>query len=207
MDGIGIAAISVGTIFIWGGIKGYSPLKAAENIIQGKHPNENQTTSQLADTSTFTSNTGGIFGAIAAVPDENAWITGLLNGLGAPTTPANINSISGWINHEGPFGTQGRNNPLNTTQNEPGATSFSGLAVKNYPNAQEGIDATVTTLQNGSYNDILMALRSGQGLCGRSFTGLSTWSGKGYSEVCLCLVYWMISSAYAHILVISLYGI
>jgi hypothetical protein len=29
-----------------------------------------------------------------------------------------------------------------------------------------------------------MLLRSGQGLCGHSLAGLSTWSGGGYSQVC-----------------------
>jgi resuscitation-promoting factor RpfB len=50
MDGPGIAAIGVGTIFLYGSIKGYSPVKAFQNIITGKNPNEGQ-----SNTATLTS--------------------------------------------------------------------------------------------------------------------------------------------------------
>lgn len=43
IDGPGIAAVSVGIVFLYGGIKGYSPLVAFQNIIKGKNPNEGQT--------------------------------------------------------------------------------------------------------------------------------------------------------------------
>lgn len=64
LDGPGIAAISVGALFIWGGIKGYSPLMALENVIKGKNPNEGQTTSLLANTSSnsTTGNANGLSG-------------------------------------------------------------------------------------------------------------------------------------------------
>src|ERR1700757_1789833 len=42
MDGPGIAAVSIGIVFLYGGVKGYSPLVAFENIIKGKNPNEGQ---------------------------------------------------------------------------------------------------------------------------------------------------------------------
>jgi hypothetical protein len=47
MDGPGIAAVAVGVVFVWGGVKGYSPIKAFENIITGKNPNENQASASL----------------------------------------------------------------------------------------------------------------------------------------------------------------
>jgi hypothetical protein len=53
-DGFGIASVAIGIVFIWGGVKGYSPLKAAENIIQGKNPNEGQTGNSLVASSTTT---------------------------------------------------------------------------------------------------------------------------------------------------------
>lgn len=49
MDGIGIAATAVGAIFIYGGIKGYSPLKAFGNVLTGQNPNANQSTSLLTN--------------------------------------------------------------------------------------------------------------------------------------------------------------
>lgn len=42
MDGPGITAVSVGIVFLYGGVKGYSPVVAFENIIKGKNPNEGQ---------------------------------------------------------------------------------------------------------------------------------------------------------------------
>ena len=53
LNGPALAAVAVGSIFVYAGIKGYSPLKAALNIIQGKSGNEGQTTAL------FTSDTGG----------------------------------------------------------------------------------------------------------------------------------------------------
>jgi hypothetical protein len=104
----------------------------------------------------------------------------LLNALGAPTTAANESSINSWISHEG---TAAKNNPLATTQKEPGSTSFNSVGVQNYPNINSGITATVTTLNNGRYGDILMMLKAGRGLKSGASAGLSTWSGGGYSSV------------------------
>lgn len=46
-DGPGLAAVSVGIVFLYGGIKGYSPVKAFQNIISGKNPNEGQSNSAI----------------------------------------------------------------------------------------------------------------------------------------------------------------
>lgn len=58
IDGPGIAAVAVGIVFIYGGAKGYSPIKAFGNIIKGKNPNENQASAALssADSSSATGN-------------------------------------------------------------------------------------------------------------------------------------------------------
>lgn len=49
LDGPGIAAIGVGAVFLWGGIKGYSPLRAFQNLITGQNPNTGQSTAPLTD--------------------------------------------------------------------------------------------------------------------------------------------------------------
>lgn len=63
VDGPGLAAVSVGIIFLYGGVKGYSPVKAFENIIKGKNPGEGQTnTAILTASDPNTPNSGvGIF--------------------------------------------------------------------------------------------------------------------------------------------------
>lgn len=48
--GVGLATLSVGLIFTYGAIRGYSPLKAVQNIIQGKPGSTGQSTSLLTDT-------------------------------------------------------------------------------------------------------------------------------------------------------------
>ena len=47
IDGAAAAAIGVGVVFLWGGIKGTSPLKAFQNLLTGQNPNTAQSTSQL----------------------------------------------------------------------------------------------------------------------------------------------------------------
>jgi len=58
IDGPGLAAVSVGIVFIYGGVKGYSPIKAFENIITGKNPNENQASTSLVSADSSGTSTG-----------------------------------------------------------------------------------------------------------------------------------------------------
>jgi hypothetical protein len=65
LSGIGIAAVSIGGILIYGGIKGYSPLKALQNIIQGKPGSIGQ--KQIAFTTGGTNDTAGTGQSIAGI--------------------------------------------------------------------------------------------------------------------------------------------
>lgn len=126
----------------------------------------------------------GVLDSLAASPatgSASSWARAELRALGDPRTPANVSSLVAWQNREGGGGAS---NPLNSTEPAPGSTVFNSVGVQNYPDAAEGVAATAVTLRNGNYADVLAALASGQGLCGRSFTGLSTWSGGGYTQVC-----------------------
>lgn len=67
MDGPGIAAVSVGIVFIYGGVKGFSPIKAFQNIILGKNPNEDQTASALTSATN-----GNSSGGTVANPTSNS---------------------------------------------------------------------------------------------------------------------------------------
>ena len=68
MDGPGIAAVAVGIVFLYGGIKGYSPLVAFQNLIQGKNPNEGQANANpLVASDPNTPNSGiGVSGSVTA---------------------------------------------------------------------------------------------------------------------------------------------
>ena len=82
----------------------------------------------------------------------------VLQSLGAPQTAENVRAIVAWAQAEG---TAASFNPLATTENAPGATSFNRVGVKNYPTYAEGVQATVATLTNGRYANILAALADG----------------------------------------------
>lgn len=69
IDGFGVAAIGFGAVFVYGGIKGYSPLKALTNVIKGANPNAGQTnTLSLTNTTDTTSGatSGGNAGSNSA---------------------------------------------------------------------------------------------------------------------------------------------
>jgi hypothetical protein len=196
--GLAAAIAGVGILFAWSGLYNKSVLQTVQDIIKGNKPQPGQTeyvgaagtggtagTASAAELFPGTPSNYGLGVTAPSVP-ETSWIKTFLSALGAPSTQANIESISAWINHEGPYGTQGKNNPLNTTiTSVPGYEgTFAGTPVGDYGTVAQGIFAEVETLLQGDYGDIVQALRSGKGLCGETFQGLSTWSGGGYSQVC-----------------------
>lgn len=91
----------------------------------------------------------------------NNWAAQVLKAGGYPVTATNLKALAGWQASEG--GTAA-NNPLNTTHGEPGATPYNqngGYPVLNYASPQVGIDATIKTLNNGHYGDIVNLLKQG----------------------------------------------
>jgi cell wall-associated NlpC family hydrolase len=97
--------------------------------------------------------------AIPQIPD---WRERILFGVGAKPTSENLRFFDAWTQAEG--GTAS-NNPFNTTQPMSGSSFYNnlggGIGVRNYTTAQQGIDATITTLTNGRYGNIIGALREG----------------------------------------------
>lgn len=93
-----------------------------------------------------------------ATPGVLNWQAQILHAVGAPVTPANLTFLNAWARAEGGSAS---NNPFNTTQQAPGASSYNSVGVRNYTSPQQGIQATVQTLQNGRYGNILAALHQG----------------------------------------------
>lgn len=93
-----------------------------------------------------------------ASPDRVKWAGDLLDRLGMPKTAENQRALIAWARAEG---TAASFNPLATTQGASGASNFNSVGVKNYPSYEVGLDATVKTLRNGRYENILAALRRG----------------------------------------------
>jgi hypothetical protein len=94
-----------------------------------------------------------------AAPRIPNWQAQILHGIGAPVTPANVSFLNAWTRAEGGGA---ENNPFNTTQPGFGTVgNYNSVGVKRYATPAGGIDATVHTLLNGRYGNILGALKQG----------------------------------------------
>jgi len=98
---------------------------------------------------------------------DDEFYKSILKGIGAPITDDNMKFFYAWRQAEGG---KARNNPFNTTQPKPNSTFYNCLkkgisgcksGVRNYMSSQDGIDATIKTLKNGRYQNIINALKSG----------------------------------------------
>jgi hypothetical protein len=106
---------------------------------------------------------------IKGTSQEQKWAKDVLKQVGVPVTSENLDAMTTWMRFEGGGGGKatgiGKNaanyNPLNTTQGAPGATSMNSVGVKSYLSREQGIEATVQTLENGRYGGILDALKQG----------------------------------------------
>jgi hypothetical protein len=202
ISGVAVAAVFAGGILAWSGVKGWKLSFVTQDILSGKDPKNDpriaSSALKVSPSGIFGGLLGGLVGNLTGSSGGSgnvqllsqsgssgrfgsAFAKSVLATIHAPVTPQNVASIEAWAHREGGGGA---NNPLNTTLGMPGATDFNSVGVKNYASMGVGVLATARTLLGGNYSDVVAALRSGNGLCGRSFSGLSTWSGGGYSSVC-----------------------
>jgi hypothetical protein len=89
--------------------------------------------------------------------DEN-FFKAILTQLGAPSTPGNLIWLKAWRQAEGAKATY---NPFNSTQPKSGSTNFNTYKVKNYLTVNDGVTATVSTINNGLYSNIIKAFKKG----------------------------------------------
>jgi len=91
-----------------------------------------------------------------------SWAEALLNAIGAPETPQNVQAITAWEAAEGGnWANDARFNPLNTTMDASGAVAINSDGVKSYTSWDQGLGATVDTLAGSSYTGIRQALSAG----------------------------------------------
>lgn len=95
--------------------------------------------------------------SLPATPDD-AFYREILRGLSAPITPNTLGLLYAWRQTEGGSATY---NPFNTTLKVTGSTPYSTnrAGVQNYPDARVGVDATVRTLLDSRYAEIVRLLR------------------------------------------------
>lgn len=119
---------------------------------------------------------------MGAVGDD--FYRAVLNSLGAPVTPNTLQICRDWQSYEGGSASW---NPWNTTQWAPGATEYNDAHVRNYPDEGTGIGATVSTLRNGYYPDVVRALvadlpESEWGLSPAILGQINTWGTHGFAD-------------------------
>lgn len=111
------------------------------------------------------------------------FVQALLDALNAPKTPQNRLFLQDWQRAEGG---NANFNPFNTTEPAPGATNYNGVGVKNFTNPSEGVKATVDTLLNGHYGNIVGDLKGGKATAAQLATDVarSPWgTGSGVLRV------------------------
>jgi hypothetical protein len=90
--------------------------------------------------------------------DDLTFYKAILKELGVNETPEKIKFLQAWRQGEGG---QARNNPFNTSKHVPGKadTKYNSHGVRNYPDRQTGLAATVATLKLSRYKDLLNLLK------------------------------------------------
>lgn len=100
-------------------------------------------------------------GAVATLTPYT-WAVAFLQALGAPTTGTNIEFIMSWEAAEGGnWGNSATYNPLNTTQPGFGGVAMNSVGVKAYPTWEAGLQANITAIRNGLYNNVVQLLQQG----------------------------------------------
>ena len=132
---------------------------------------------------------GGLGPALAMAKDgqftQLTWARALLVAMRLPVTADNVAAITAWEMAEGGhWYNTAYYNPLNTTQSMPGATVFNSVGVKAYTSWRQGLEATVKTLRNGYYGDIIEALRRGNDSTAvAAAVGASPWGTGNFSHL------------------------
>ena len=125
----------------------------------------------------------GLITARPTDPDDDLFYKEILTGIGAPHSDRNILFLYAWRNAEGAVAAW---NPFNTTQPAAGATCYrTNPRVRNYPNRASGLKATIDTLKNGNYPNLVNALKTDTASSAFQIatrlgcTEIATW-GTGY---------------------------
>jgi hypothetical protein len=124
--------------------------------------------------------------------EATAWVDACLAALGAPTTTANVKTMRDWFSNEGT--PHAVNNPLNLATPYGGSTVTTAAGspasdhIQAYPAPADFVAAFPIEMNNGSYPEIVAALKAGVGLEGSAATSriaeeLSIYSGGGYDSI------------------------
>jgi hypothetical protein len=104
----------------------------------------------------------------------------ILSRIGIKPTAASVSKLVAWFDQEGGnWENSAKYNPLNTTLAEPGAGNTGSQGnIKVYTSWEQGVEATVKTLQAPAYKTILATLASGTGTAFEDAVNASPWGTK-----------------------------
>lgn len=110
---------------------------------------------------------------------DDSFYAEVLRGIGAPVNDLNLSVLRAWQRAEG--GTSSWN-PFNTTMPAKGATRYgsNSAGVKNYTSREQGIDATVRTIKQGYYRNVVAALKQSNPTGAIAAIIASPWAGGHY---------------------------
>lgn len=120
---------------------------------------------------------------VAAAPQDarEAWAVDVLARLG--NTQPDADMVAFVVAWQAGEGTAAAFNPLATTQPAPGDTCFNYLSgrcgVRNYPDYETGMRATVETITNGYYPNILAGLQTNDPERALNDVELGVWGTGG----------------------------
>lgn len=119
------------------------------------------------------------------IKNPSDFANALLGDLGDPDSKIDVSNIDAWEAAEGGnWHNSAKYNPLNTEMQEPGSVSMGGGSkVQSYTSWQEGLDATVATLEQPGhgYSQILSDLSTSQPwLTFKKSVAASGWDGSSH---------------------------
>lgn len=102
----------------------------------------------------------------------------LLSAGGWPQSDNNLLAVVAWAKLEGGhyINHACKYNPMNTMRNYPGATNALSNGVKAYQSWDDGLAATLATLKNGLYNNVIQNLADSADPA-TTLSSLTTWTG------------------------------
>ena len=115
--------------------------------------------------------------------DRVTWARALLAMLKYSPTAENVRGVVAWEQAEGGHWQDAATyNPLNTTMPMPGSHPINAANVQAFTNWNQGLQATVLTLRNGLYGNILAALQAGNcASCLRDAVAGSRWGTQYFA--------------------------
>jgi hypothetical protein len=110
-----------------------------------------------------------------------AWAQSLLQGIGAPTSDANVQVVYDWEVSEG---AGGKNNPLNqgAVPGHPELTAGSSSAAADYVSLQAGLQGSIDYLNMSNYAAVKKSLIAGDAAAARAAIIASPWAGGHYGN-------------------------